>query len=67
MDTRARKAVGCFALLAYLGAYAILAASLGAALLPLLPFWAELIFYALAGIVWIFPLKPLFAWMNKAR
>jgi hypothetical protein len=67
MDMRARKAVGCFALLAYLAVYAALAATLGALLLPVLPAWAELIFFAVAGIVWIFPLKPLFAWMNRPQ
>lgn len=65
MEARARKALGCAVLLAYLAAYAALAATLGAALLPVLPAWAELVFYAVAGIVWIFPLKPLFAWMNR--
>ncbi len=65
MDNRSRKAVGCFALLAYLAVYAALAASLGVWLAPFLPTWAELIFYLIAGIVWIFPLKPLFAWMNR--
>lgn len=65
MDIRTRKAVGCAGLLAYIAVYAVLAATLGAYLLPILPFWAELLFYAAAGIVWIFPLKPLFTWMNK--
>lgn len=66
MNIRTRKAVGCFALLAYMALYAMLAASVGVALAPLLPTWTELIFYAIAGIVWILPLKPLFAWMNRA-
>lgn len=65
MEMRTRKALGCSALLAYVAIYAVLAASLGVALFPLLPTWAQLIYYAIAGIVWIFPLKPLFAWMNK--
>ena len=67
MNVRTRKAVGCFAFLAYLTIYALLAASLGVALFPILPAWAQLIYYAIAGIVWIFPLKPLFGWMNKAQ
>lgn len=66
MDIRTRKAVGCAGLLAYLAVYAVLAATLGAYLMPILPAWAELLFYAAAGIVWIFPLKPLFAWINKS-
>jgi hypothetical protein len=40
MNIRTRKAVGCFALLAYMALYAALAASLGVALAPVLPTWA---------------------------
>lgn len=65
MDMRTRKALGCVVLLAYIVIYALLAASLGVALVPVIPTWAQLLFYAIAGIVWIFPLKPLFAWMNR--
>ncbi|MEZ5956105.1 MAG: DUF2842 domain-containing protein [Hyphomonadaceae bacterium] len=67
MDVRARKALGCLILLAYVAIYSLMAASFGLALLPLLPVWAQLIYYAIAGIVWIFPLKPLFAWINRAH
>ena len=65
MEMRTRKAIGCFVLLAYIAVYAVLAASLGVALVPLIPTWTQLIFYAVAGIVWIFPLKPLFDWMKR--
>ena len=65
MEMRTRKAVGCFVLLAYIAVYAILAATLGSALATMIPTWAQLVYYAIAGIVWIFPLKPLFAWMNR--
>ena len=65
MDMRTRKALGCAVLLGYITIYAILAASLGVALVPVIPTWAQLLFYAIAGFIWIFPLKPLFAWMNR--
>jgi hypothetical protein len=65
MNIRTRKALGCFVLLAYIAIYTVLAASLGVALVPLIPTWAQLVFYAVAGVVWIFPLKPLFAWINR--
>ena len=65
MDQRTRKAAGCLVLLSYLALYAALAASVGVFLAPLLPTWAELVFYAIAGVIWVFPLKPLFAWMNR--
>jgi len=64
MNMRQRKAAGCAVLSAYLTVYAGLAASLGVVLAPVIPGWAQLIYYAIAGVVWIFPLKPLFAWMN---
>lgn len=65
MNMRTRKAVGCLGLLIYLGFYAIAATSLALALAPSLPTWAELVFYAFAGIAWVLPLKPLFTWMNR--
>jgi hypothetical protein len=65
MKMRTRKAIGCFVLLAYLALYAIAAATLGAALMPILPGWAEVIFYVVAGIGWVFPLKPLLSWMER--
>lgn len=64
MDVRTRKALGCLVILGYMALYVLLAASLGVALAPILPVWAQLIYYAIAGIVWIFPLKPLFGWIN---
>jgi hypothetical protein len=65
MNARTRKAVGCLALLAYMSTYALLAASLGVMLAPQLPAWGELAYYAVAGVIWILPLKPLFGWMNR--
>jgi Protein of unknown function (DUF2842) len=65
MNMRTRKAIGALTLVGYLGLYAAAAALLGAALLPVLPPWGELLFYAAAGIVWVAPLKPLFRWMNR--
>jgi hypothetical protein len=64
MEPRARKALGCSVLLAYLGLYAAAAGILGALLAPQLPAWGQVVYFAVAGIVWVFPLKPLFAWMN---
>ncbi len=65
MDMRTRKALGCGVLLAYLTLYAAGAGMLGAWLLPQIPNWAALIYYVVAGIIWIFPLKPLMLWMNR--
>jgi hypothetical protein len=65
MNIRARKALGCLVLLTYLAVYAGAAATLGAMLQPVLPFWAELLFYIAAGLAWVAPLRPLFRWMTR--
>ena len=59
-----RKPVTVLILLAYMLAYAVAAVTLGGHLTGW-PRWAQLVFYVAAGIAWIFPLKPLFAWMNR--
>lgn len=66
MQQSTKKAIGCAALLTYMALYAAAAAALGAALIPHLPAWGELAYYAVAGVIWIAPLKPLFVWMNRA-
>jgi len=65
MQTRTRKALGCFVLLGYLGAYCAFAATLGATLVQTFPNWAQLLYFIVAGIAWVLPLKPLFGWMNR--
>jgi Protein of unknown function (DUF2842) len=32
-----------------------------------LPFVLEMLIYLIAGIVWIFPLKPLLSWMETGQ
>ena len=59
-----RKPLTAVILLAYIVAYAVLAATIGGRIAGW-PRWAVLAFYVVAGIAWIFPLKPLFAWMNR--
>lgn len=64
MGSRTRKALGCAGLLAYLAIYTAAAAAIGVALSPSLPAWALLIYFAIAGLVWVIPLKPMFRWMR---
>ena len=66
MDTRTRKALGCLVLLAYLALYAALAAMLGVYILTHAPNWTALVYFIVAGVIWVLPLKPLFAWMNRS-
>lgn len=58
-----RKPVAMLLMLAYLFVYVIGVASLSGPV-GTLPAWVQLPFYIAAGVLWILPLKPLFAWMN---
>ena len=31
------------------------------------PIWAQTLFYVVAGLAWLLPLKPLLVWMNKGQ
>jgi len=59
-----RKLAAMLILLAYLVFCIFFFATMGTWMTHLHGFW-QLIFYILAGVIWIAPLKPLFAWMNS--
>lgn len=59
-----RKFVGMIAMLVYIGLYAAAAVTIGGVIKN--P-WAQLGFYVVAGIIWVFPLRPLFAWMHASK
>jgi hypothetical protein len=63
MKASTRRALGSLFLLLYLPAYVALAVTLGG-FVNTGPKWAQLLFYAIAGFIWVVPLKPLFAWMR---
>ncbi len=65
MKAGTRRAAGCGLLLVCLAIYALAAAAVGVSLQPVLPGWALMIYFAAAGIAWVFPLRPLFTWMNR--
>ncbi len=66
MSPSARKALGSLALLAYMLVFIVLATMLGERVLANAPWWATLLYFVVAGVIWAAPLKPLFGWMNKA-
>jgi len=61
-----RKPAGIFAILALIAVWAAAVASL-AGVVGRWPIWLQSIFYIFAGIIWIFPLKPLLRWMETGR
>ncbi len=61
-----RKPAGVFAMLALITAWAVLIASLSE-LVGRWPVLLQAIFYLIAGIVWILPLKPLLRWIETGH
>jgi Protein of unknown function (DUF2842) len=64
MSPALRRAIGCATILIYLPLYVFLAVSAGAWLSGA-HWFAQLAFYAVAGIAWPLPLRPLFVWMGR--
>jgi len=61
-----RKFAAMLILLAYIAFCIVFLATLGTWMTG----WnkaLQLLFYVLAGFIWIIPLKPLFVWMNKGQ
>lgn len=65
MPASARRALGAFVIVGWLIFWIALAA-LVADRIAAAPWYAHLVFYAVAGVAWVIPLKPLFAWMAGA-
>jgi uncharacterized membrane protein YuzA (DUF378 family) len=66
MNPSWRKPVGVLAILLLIAIWAVLVASLSA-LVGTWPILAQSIFYLVAGIAWIFPLRPLLSWMEIGK
>jgi predicted membrane channel-forming protein YqfA (hemolysin III family) len=58
-----RKPVAILLMLAFMALWVWGAATIGSRLTDA-PSWLQLVFYVVAGIGWVFPLRPLFLWMN---
>ena len=58
-----RKPIAILVMLAWLGFWIFGAVSVGSRMVEQ-PRLLQLLFYIAAGIGWVFPLRPLFLWMN---
>lgn len=61
-----RKPVGTLGILAYMTIWAVAVASLSG-MVGAWPILGQAVFYLIAGIVWIFPLKPVLRWMETGQ
>jgi len=63
MPVRMKKLVGTFILLTWLFVYTLICVQISAHWLPD-SHVARLIFFPLAGILWVLPARPLLLWMR---
>ncbi len=61
-----RQPAGILLILLLIAGWAVLVAS-AAPLIENAPRWLHIVYYLVAGIVWIVPLKPLLRWMETGR
>jgi hypothetical protein len=65
MRQRARKFVGTIILVVFMALYALITMTLASAKLPGAPGWLQLIFFVVAGLLWVVPAAGLVTWMQK--
>jgi hypothetical protein len=66
IEPSGRKLAGIAGILALIAIWALLIASL-AGVVGEWPVLVQAVFYLVAGIIWILPLKPLLRWMETGR
>jgi len=62
---RTKKLIGTLFTLVWLFVYALIAMGVGVSLLPHAPWFVALLYYALAGTLWIIPVGLLLPWMYR--
>jgi hypothetical protein len=62
---RQRKLVGTVILLVFLTVYSVIAAFVGAAVLPGASGLVQLLYYVVAGLLWTVPAGALIGWMQR--
>ncbi len=62
---RWKKFIGVFVLLAVISIYVLLVMRAAVAILPTAGPVIEFVFYAVAGMAWVIPVRYLILWMNR--
>ncbi len=65
MSPRIKKLIGTLVTLVWLPAYALLAMGVGVHVLPRANGLLALVYYALAGTLWIIPIGLMLPWMYR--
>ena len=65
LSPHVKKLIGTLVTLAWLFVYVLIAMSIGVRVLPHANWLVELLYYALAGTLWIIPVGLLLPWMYR--
>ncbi|SCM73529.1 conserved hypothetical protein [uncultured Pleomorphomonas sp.] len=65
MSSSLRKLIGTVILVITVPVYALIAMVIAVAVLPGVNFWWQLVYYVVAGLLWVPPAGLLIAWMAK--
>ena len=68
MSPRVKKLIGTLAILAWIVIYSLIAAGVGVAVashFPHGPWFVRLLYYAIAGTLWIVPVGLMLPWMYR--
>jgi hypothetical protein len=66
MSVRTRKLIGSMAIIAFLGAYIAVVATLAEGVMRNGNWLVQLVFFVVSGVSWGIPLIPLISWMNRS-
>ena len=67
MNTRTRKLLGTIILVAFVCLYALIAMTIAVAKLPGTSALVQLVFFVIAGLIWVLPAGLLIRWMVRPR
>ena len=65
MNPRTKKLIGTLVILVWLPIYALTAMGVGVHVLPHAAWYVTLLYYALAGTLWIIPVGLMLPWMHR--
>ncbi|PLX39326.1 MAG: DUF2842 domain-containing protein [Hyphomicrobiales bacterium] len=65
MRQRTRKFIGMWVLVAFVIVYSLTAMLLASIILPDKATWVQIVYYMVAGFLWVIPCAPLITWMQK--
>lgn len=67
LSPRLKKLIGTIVTLIWLPIYALLCMGVAVHMLPHAPWYLSLLYYALAGTLWIVPVGLMLPWMYRER